>query len=321
VTELNAVASEDAIELSWLNPSRRVDNSRLRDLTVARVFRSEDPGIGEPRPALRVGDRIVGYREVGTVRFTGPAPALTDRGRLRFSDREGLAFGNRYTYVVVTEDSLGRMSPPSVRVSVPLIAPPAPPAAVAAEPGEAEVRLRWDPPARLVDGGPVTGEIRYEILRALGTDAPLQPVTPIPVAETEFVDRNLVIDRAYSYAVRAIRSDAGATARSAMSARVAATPVDLTPPSPPGNLVVAPTGGAVRMSWNPSPEADVAAYVVYRAGPRGEFVRIGSTRPPTTTFIDRDVTPGTYRYAVTAQDGSARANESQHSNQASVTLP
>jgi len=42
---------------------------------------------------------------------------------------------------------------------------------------------------------------------------------------------------------------------------------------------------------------------------------------PGTTFTDRDVPPGTYRYVVTAQDTSARANESRHSNEATVTVP
>jgi hypothetical protein len=44
-------------------------------------------------------------------------------------------------------------------------------------------------------------------------------------------------------------------------------------------------------------------------------------RPPTTTFVDRNVPPGTYRYTVTAQDASARANESGPSNEVTVTVP
>jgi len=44
-------------------------------------------------------------------------------------------------------------------------------------------------------------------------------------------------------------------------------------------------------------------------------------RAPGTTFTDRDVSPGTYRYAVTAQDTSVRANESARSNEVTVTVP
>jgi hypothetical protein len=48
---------------------------------------------------------------------------------------------------------------------------------------------------------------------------------------------------------------------------------------------------------------------------------VGSVQPPATTFVDRDVPPGRYRYAVTAQDTSARANESTRSNEVAVTVP
>jgi len=48
---------------------------------------------------------------------------------------------------------------------------------------------------------------------------------------------------------------------------------------------------------------------------------VGTVRVPGSTFIDRDVPPGAYRYAVTAQDASARANESRPSNEVRVTVP
>jgi len=42
---------------------------------------------------------------------------------------------------------------------------------------------------------------------------------------------------------------------------------------------------------------------------------------PGSTFTDRDVPPGAYRYAVTAQDATARATESARSAEVSVTVP
>ena len=50
-----------------------------------------------------------------------------------------------------------------------------------------------------------------------------------------------------------------------------------------------------------SPDPDVVAYVVYRAKADGALERIGSVRAPATTFTDRDLASGVYRYAVTAQ--------------------
>jgi len=65
----------------------------------------------------------------------------------------------------------------------------------------------------------------------------------------------------------------------------------------------------------------VAIYVVYRALPRGSFARVGAAAPPATTFVDRDVPRGPWRYAVTAQDSAVRPNESARSNVAIVSVP
>jgi fibronectin type 3 domain-containing protein len=102
---------------------------------------------------------------------------------------------------------------------------------------------------------------------------------------------------------------------------VAVTPRDATAPTPPTNLVAIPSAATVRLTWNPSPESDVAGYVVYRAAGSGPFERVGATRVPDTTFVDRAVTSGVYRYAVTAQDRAAVPNESRRSNEARATVP
>jgi hypothetical protein len=83
--------------------------------------------------------------------------------------------------------------------------------------------------------------------------------------------------------------------------------------------IVAP--GGVRLSWRPSPDADVAAYVVYRAAAGRDFERVGSTPATVTTFTDPNLAPGSYRYMVTAQDAGSRANESARSSEAAVTVP
>ena len=321
VAELTGVGSEGRIELHWVNPTRRVDGSVVRDLAIVHVFRTEDVGAGEPKSALRSRGQIAGYDEIATVRLADPAPATVDGSRVTLADREGLTYGRRYTYVVLVEDGQGRVSPPSARLSVVYIAPPRAPANLEAAAGEGEVVLRWTAPDRLVDGGPIHGVIGYEILRRTGAADVGGPISAFPARETAFTDRGLVNDQAYSYAVRAVRSDAGGRALGPLSARVTATPLDLTAPRPPSDLVAVVAAGDVRLSWTASPDADVARYVIYRVGTGGTVVRVGSTVPPSTTLVDRNVPPGDYRYAVTAQDASARANQSARSNEASVTVP
>ena len=240
---------------------------------------------------------------------------------MRVSDRAGLTPGRRYTYVVVAEDSFGRASAPAARVALTMIAPAEPPAALRAQAGEGEVRLSWPPPTRVTDGGPVTGTLTYEVLRAPEPDAPLTSITPTPLGEPAFTDRGVANDHTYAYAVRAIRTDGATTVRGRPSARVTATPRDVTPPAPPKNLVGIPSVGTVRLRWDPSPDADVARYIVYRAEMEGSFVRVGSVAPPNTGFIDRDVPGGRYRYTVTAVDGALTPNESARSNEVSVSVP
>jgi hypothetical protein len=321
VDDLSGVVREGGIELTWSVPRRRVDGSRLVDPVLARVFRADDSGAGDPRPALLAHDRVAGYTEVASVRLGEPPSPLVQDGRVVLVDRRDLAVGRRYVYVVVTTDAQGRTSPPSPRLAITLLAAPEPPTGLRAEPGERQVRLSWRPPGRFADGSPVPGPLVYEILRAPSPGAPLAPVARTePGAETA-VDRGLQNDRTYHYAVRALRQEGATTVEGEASPRIEATPTDLTPPAPPADLVAVPAQGTVRLSWTPSPDPDVAGYVVYRVAAGGTPERVGSVRAPDTTFTDRAVPPGDYRYTVTAQDASARANESAPSNAADVTVP
>jgi hypothetical protein len=320
VSDLEGVLRNGVVELTWSAPRRRVDNTRLLDPGVSRLYRTEDSGQGEPRPAMLVDDRIVGYNEIAAFKVGDPAAPTAQRGRFAFTDRN-LTLGHRYTYVVTSTDVEGRTSAPSRRLSLAIIAAPEAPEDVRAVPGEREVRLSWRPPAKLTDGAPVQTPLIYEILRAPGPDAPLAVVSRTEPGVTTAIDGNLENDRVYSYAIRSVRKEGVASAEGMTSARVSATPTDVTPPQPATALVAIPSERAVRLSWTPSQDPDVIGYVVYRAAADGSFERVGSVRAPATSFTDRDVAPGVYRYAVTAQDSSVRANESVRSNEATVTVP
>jgi fibronectin type 3 domain-containing protein len=273
-----------------------------------------------PKPALLVQGRIAGYREIAAISLVAPAPAAVQGHTVRFVDRDGLTYGRRYTYVVLAEDSQGRVSFPSNRVPITYLVPPEAPAAPTADAGDGQVRVRWQPPARLRDGGEA-GSLAYEVLRGTRAEGAPDAVFPVPAGQTEYLDRQVENERTYFYAVRAIRQEAGTTARGEASPRVAATPGRTAAPAAPANLVAALSAGTVRLSWSPSRDANVAAYIVYRAAAGGERARVGSVRAPGTTFTDRDLAAGSYRYVVTAQDASARANESAPSNEVTVTVP
>jgi uncharacterized protein len=321
VSDLQGAVRGGGIELSWTVPPRRVDNTRLLDPGLARVFRADATGQGEPRAALLKDDRVPGYTEVATVKLSDPPSPLVRGGRVVLTDRRNLTLGRRYTYVIVTADTQGRSSAPSRRLTLTFGAAPEPPLGLRAQASDGEARLAWQPPARLTDGSPVSGPLVYEVLRAPSADAPLSSVSRTAPGVTSATDRGLENDRTYYYAVRAIREEGTTPIEGEAGPPVAVTPVKLTPPPPPGDLVAIPSEGTVRLSWTPSTASDVANYVVYRAQGTGPLERIGTVRVPGTTFSDRDVPSGAYRYAVTAQDSSARANESRPSNEVRVSVP
>ena len=323
-SEMRASVEERSIVVRWVAPRSRVDGTRLRDVTVMRLFRRDEAPDAPPKPAMLSGDRVVGYQEIARVVLgAAPPPGVQIEGSAAtVTDDKALAFGQRYVYVATAEDSDRRSSAPSAPVAVLFLAAPSAPPGLVAQAADKEARLRWDAPTTFIDGTAITGEVRYVVLRAVG-DGALAPVTAAPIAATTFADTGLVNETTYRYAVRGVRVvDPAATATGPASTSVAVTPVDTTPPSAPTRLIAIPGPGSVRLAWNASPEEDVAQYAVYRAEGSGPFVRIGTTPAIATLYTDRDVQAGrTYRYVVTALDRAGRPNESPRSNEAVVTVP
>jgi len=318
---LHGAVEERSIVVSWTAPGTRLDGTRLRRIGTYRVYRREEADGGPVKSAMLSSGRVVGYDEVATIRPEAPAPAIVQGSTVTWVDGRALSMGRRYVYVVTAEDDLGRTSGPSERLIVPFLAAPRAPQALRAVPGDRRIGLSWRAPAELVDGSPAGGDLRYLVLRGSGATGALAPITPQPLADTTFTDTGVDNDTDYRYAVRAVRVEAAVTATGEASAAVTATAADTTPPSAPTNLVALPSAGAVRLGWNPSPEADVAAYAVYRAGESGEFLRIATTLATGTVYTDRDVRAGaSYRYAVTAIDNARRSNESARSNVVSVRI-
>jgi predicted small lipoprotein YifL len=318
---LSAIVDERSILVTWSDPVTRLDGSQLRDLALVRLFRREDQDGGPLKPAMLSAGKIVGYDDVAAISLASPAPATVEGRQVRWVDERGLVLGHRYVYVTTAVDSLGRSSPPSERRAITFLAAPAPPRDVRTRPGNRQVTVEWQAPAEFTDGSPVSGEVRYIVLRGAGAAGPLTVLAAEPRAGLSYLDEGLENDTEYRYAVRGVRVDPRGTARGAPSVIVSATPRETRPPSPPTNLVAVPSSGAVRLAWTASPAPSVALYAVYRAAGEEGFTRIGTTAG-TTTFVDHDARPGvSYRYAVTAIDSAKSPNESARSNEVRVTLP
>ena len=103
-----------------------------------------------------------------------------------------------------------------------------------------------------------------------------------------------------------ITSSAGAGVEAVSSDMVFSTQgvADLSPPMAPEGLVATSTEFAVNLSWEPTPDGDLAGYTIYRRRD-GQllYTTVAAAPPGQTAYSDADVRPGTYYdYAVAARD-------------------
>jgi len=204
-TAMSATVEANAIVLDWSIPKTRVDGTPLRDLAVVRLHRRAE-GESEPAKSAMVSARqVVGWDEVAAIKLDAPGPAVVAGNSIKWTDRQGLVVGRRYIYVATVEDSTGRWSAPSERLSVLYLAAPRPPQALAVVAGDREVRLTWEPPPGLIDGSPLRGELTYVILRGTGAEGPLAAVTGEPVAGPETLSEEILAKNTTDPAGEALR--------------------------------------------------------------------------------------------------------------------
>ncbi|MCK4510438.1 fibronectin type III domain-containing protein [bacterium] len=117
-----------------------------------------------------------------------------------------------------------------------------------------------------------------------------------------------------------VASSAGATMEAISVDMVFSTQgvADLVPPMAPEGLVATSTESAVNLSWEPTPDGDLAGYTLYRKREGHLLYSVVVTVPHgQTAYSDADVGPGTYYdYAVAARD--AAGNESGLSQEVRV---
>jgi len=129
------------------------------------------------------------------------------------------------------------------------------------------------------------------------------------------------------YTVRSVAQFGEDLVESADSAPASVTPRDAFPPAAPSNLEAAivpatPQAAAyVELSWEISPETDLAGYAVYRSdAPDAPGERVSTDILPSPTFRDISVVPGRrYYYRVSAVDRAG--NESPKSSAAEADIP
>jgi hypothetical protein len=198
----------------------------------------------------------------------------------------------------------GWSSPPVV---LPVVAPPAAPENLEAQPTAQGVRLTWTGAPgmfRVYRMGP--GEKTFSRMA--------------DVEQNSWTDPSIEFGKPYDYLVqRIVKLEGGREAESVLTAEKSITPKKTFPPAIPTGLHAAAAPGSIEIAWNQNTEPDLEGYRVYRAVGDGPFQRIAEVSQ-IPAYSDHAVEAGKkYRYAVSAFDPFN--NESERSAAVEVVMP
>jgi len=145
------------------------------------------------------------------------------------------------------------------------------------------------------------------------------PLTPAPVAVTEFVIKGVPFGTERCFEVRPVDQIFGTMVIGPASPRTCYTPKDTFAPAAPKSLAAIAGAGVINLIWDANAETDLAGYIVLRGEAPGDTLQPVTKEPVTvTSFRDESVRAGTrYVYAVVAVDRAG--NNSPQSNRAEET--
>lgn len=314
VEDLAAAQRGDGIELAFTHPRTTVGGLALPALRRVEVLELRMPvrPEAEPEPPDR---HAFGAAAETVVALEGDELARAAVGeRLRVVVPLPLPHAEApraLVYAVRAQGPRGPASEVSNFAVVLPIAPPPAPEDVGVEPRPDGVEVRWRHP------GESAAAVRV-FRRRPEEPAPGRLLATVPASDERFVDGTARFGETYVYAFAG--TDADGKAESELAAAEALTYEDRFPPSPPAGLAALAAAGRVRLVWDPSPEEDVAGYLVYRSRPGEEPAPLFDDPLPRTDYEDRDVAAGvTYVYLVTAVD--LAGSESGPGEPAEVRLP
>lgn len=287
--------------LEWINPSTTADGRPLSGVARVEVWAEDSPAVAgnfERRASLRA---VVRRSEFQRFQEGGGRPAGTIVLRLPLGD--GPFEGRSLSVGLRAVDLDQRKSPFSEPIVLRLRRLPLPPSGLKAEVGPEAVRLDWEASPENIDGTPAEALAGYRVFRAEG-DGPLLLLTPSPLAENSYEDRDFEFGRSYRYVVRAAVTAEEPYAESGDSPALEVVPRDVYPPAPPSGLTTLPGEDFISLVWDPCPEKDLAGYRVWRREEGGgEFLLLVPELLPETAFVDRAVEKGKrYEYAISAED-------------------
>jgi len=333
IADLAARQSGSEMVLTFTPPARSMDREALAERPSIEIFRVElAPGAtADKKSPWRLAyaipsERVDAYAKENHIEFRDLLPPAS------LGHPEGFPMA----YLVRTRAAKARASDDSNIQTVRVFPPPAAPGDVRTAVAESAIVLSW------AQTTPPTGATfsSYRVYRAqleseqesIPQDlSQLKLKGPRELAgsstSSNFRDLHFEFDQTYLYTVRSVVSFGTDLVESADSAPAIVTPRDTFPPAAARGLEAAiipatPQGAAyVELSWEISPESDLAGYRAYRSEQEGTSGdRLNEELLPSPAFRDISVVSGRrYFYRVSAVDRSG--NESPMSSAVPADVP
>lgn len=320
-TDVSAARVGDKVTLRWTTPERTTDKLLIQGMVTAVVCRENMAAL----PQIPAGTKAV-------LTFSVCSPVEREQVRVGASEAEDVlpaeltAGTGVVAYRVELLNQVGRMAGASAPVYVAAGPTPAAVEGLRATATKRGVVLEWKRAAGADEAVELNRTWLNQPVAAAGAGkASLLPLTPKEPAEVRLgagtaagtVDAGAQIGHSYSYTAQRVRTvELGGQkleVRSTPSAVVTVKVEDVFAPDAPAGLVAAPglststpVVAVIALSWEPSAEARVAGYRVYRRDmPDGAWRALRAELVQVAAYDDATVTPGkSYAYRVTAVSGA-----------------
>ncbi len=310
VTDLHHQLSEKGVTLFWSYPVETESGDELTEISEFVIYRAVVP--------------IEDYCATCPIPF-GP-PITLDGGTLPHGRKKTARYqssllrpGSLYFFKVRSKSGWWAESKDSNIVKFMWNTPPLAPTGLTVTAGDKQNVLSWNPVTALIDGEKVSEKVRYQVLRSTG-GGQLVPVGQL-LDDTTFTDNAVENNRNYFYQVQTVSLYEEGKVAGGVSASVAATPLDKTPPAVPAGVRGVTTGVGIKIFWSPVADKDVKGYRVYRRLPGERIPQLaGEVLLPYNMFIDRNPPAGAAKmhYSVSSIDKMIPANESVRSPEVMV---
>lgn len=344
ITNLSAKQAGASIVLSFALPTETVKGGALSTnlkIEIYRVFESVSGAKSRHREKLRLittipPQMVDQYLQAGQIDFPD---MLTPQDLTAHAGKDEAVYEVR-TRVARSE------SEPSNAIQIPILPAPQPIHDLRAQIANDTVELSWSAPAIVPSGVSEPVSIRYQVYWAelpdvnsasTSTEPLAAPATPAAASagfallgespEPSYSDTKVEAGRSYRYKVRSITKYVAGSVESQDSNVIEVKLAANHRPAAPKNVVatVVPARGAaapsVELSWEISPDTDLAGYNVYRSNKESETGTRANTAPVLVpVFRDTSVMPGVeYFYRITAIGRAG--NESALSAPVRVKVP